>query len=114
MHRAMEMLELYRAGELLARYPLGACTLEVGRALGCDVAVEDPDIAERHWLLLRRRGTVVAFDVSSGKRQRIQEYPLPIDRAVPLGRNHALRRVPALPAARREADTDTLDQPCCQ
>jgi transcriptional regulator of acetoin/glycerol metabolism len=107
----MEMLELYRAGELLARYELGARTLEVGRALGCDVAVEDPDLADRHWLLLRRRGTVVAFDVSSGKRQRIQEYPVPVDRAIPLGRNHALRRVLADPCPRGDPGTDTLDHP---
>jgi transcriptional regulator with AAA-type ATPase domain len=89
----MEMLELYRAGELLARYELGGRAIEVGRALGCDVAVEDPELAERHWLLLRRRGNIVAFDVSAGKRQRAIEYPLPMDRTVPLGRHHALRRV---------------------
>ena len=89
----MEMLELYRAGERVARYALGARTLEIGRAWSCDVAVEDPELAERHFLLLRRRGTVIAFDVSSGRRQRVVEYPLPLDRAVPLGRHHELRRV---------------------
>ncbi|HET8933308.1 MAG TPA: sigma 54-interacting transcriptional regulator [Polyangiales bacterium] len=109
----MEMLELYRAGELLARYALGARTLEIGRALSCDVAVEDPELADRHFLLLRRRGTVVAFDVSAGRRQRVVEYPLPLDRAVPLGRNHELRRVEraAIGADVCEAGTDVLSYP---
>jgi transcriptional regulator with AAA-type ATPase domain len=106
----MEMLELYRCGELLARYELGARALEVGRAAGCDVAIEDPEIADRHWLLLRRHGTVIAFDVSAGKRQRSIEYPVPLDRAVPLGRHHALRRVDSVaPAvATNEPRTDAL------
>ena len=89
----MEMLEVYRCGELLARYELGDRAIEVGRALGCDVAIADPELAQRHWLLLRRHGTVVAFDVSAGRRQRSIEYPLPLGRSVPLGRDHALRRV---------------------
>jgi transcriptional regulator of acetoin/glycerol metabolism len=110
----MEMLELYRAGALLARYPLGTRALEVGRASGCDVAVEDPDLAARHWLLLRRRGTVVAFDVSSGRRQRTSEYPLPTGRDIPLGRHHALRRVQSAAAAERaDLDTDILSYPRC-
>jgi transcriptional regulator of acetoin/glycerol metabolism len=109
----MEMLELYRAGALVARYALGARTLEIGRALSCDVAVEDPELADRHFLLLRRRGTVVAFDVSAGRRQRVVEYPLPLDRAVPLGRNHELRRVErgATGPELCEAGTDVLSYP---
>jgi transcriptional regulator with AAA-type ATPase domain len=108
----MEMLELYRADELVARYALGARAIEVGRALDCDLAVHDPDLAERHWLVVRRRGTVVAFDVSAGRRQRTIEYPLPIDRAVPLGRHHALRRVyDAARAAVGEPVTDALHPP---
>ncbi|MET0389594.1 MAG: sigma 54-interacting transcriptional regulator [Polyangiales bacterium] len=111
----MELFELYRAGELLARYELGGRALEVGRALGCDVAVEDPEVEARHWLLLRRRGTVVAFDVSAGRRQRVVEYPLPVGRSVPLGRHHALRRIEiaagmALPS---EPVTDALAHPRC-
>ena len=108
----MEMLELYRAGELLARYELGSRTLEVGRALGCDVAVEDPELAERHFLLLRRRGTVIAFDVSAGRRQRVVEYPLPLGRGVPLGRHHELRRV-EVEARGHTPGTDTLSYPRC-
>ncbi|MEY4580142.1 MAG: hypothetical protein RL701_4845 [Pseudomonadota bacterium] len=90
----MEIFEVYKAGALLARHELGTGTLEIGRARSCDVAVEDPEVEDRHWLLVRRRGTVVAMDVSAGKRQRVVEYPLPIGRSVPLGRNHSLRRVP--------------------
>jgi transcriptional regulator with AAA-type ATPase domain len=112
----MEMLELYRAGELVARYALGARSLEIGRALSCDVAVEDPEVADRHFLLLRRRGTVVAYDVSAGRRQRVVEYPLPLDRAVPLGRNHTLRRVTNASApgeSAADAGTDVLAYPRC-
>lgn len=110
----MEMLELYRAGELVARYALGARTLEVGRAWNCDVAVEDPELAERHFLLLRRRGTVIAYDVSAGRRQRVVEYPLPLGRAVPLGRHHELRRVARDQAAtEHDAGTDVLSYPRC-
>jgi transcriptional regulator with AAA-type ATPase domain len=104
----MEMFELYRAGELLARYPIGARALEVGRCLGCDVAVEDPEVEPRHWLLLRRRGTVIAFDVSAGKRQRVTEYPLPMGRTVPLGRDHSLRRVQQVEGGAREPTTDAV------
>ena len=81
MFAGMDMLELYRCGELLARYELGDRAIEVGRALACDVALEDPELAERHWLLLKRRGTVVAFDVSAGKRQRAIAYPMPLGRS---------------------------------
>jgi len=108
----MEMLELYRAGALLARYELGSRALEVGRAFSCDVAVEDPEVAERHFLLLRRRGTVIAFDVSAGRRQRVVEYPLPLGRGVPLGRHHELRRV-ELEGAGRSTGTDILSHPRC-
>ena len=111
----MEMLELYRAGQLVARYALGARTLEIGRAWNCDVAVEDPELAERHFLLLRRRGTVIAFDVSAGRRQRVVEYPLPLGRAVPLGRDHELRCVAGPHTAKPQLDacTDVLAYPSC-
>jgi transcriptional regulator with AAA-type ATPase domain len=110
----MEMLELYRTGELVARYVLGARSIEIGRAWNCDVAVEDPELAERHFLLLRRRGSVVAYDVSAGRRQRVVEYPLPIGRAVPLGRDHELRRVAQDHATERvDAGTDVLQYPSC-
>jgi transcriptional regulator with AAA-type ATPase domain len=107
MLAGMDMLELYRCGELLARYELGDRAIEVGRALACDVALEDPELAERHWLLLKRRGTVVAFDVSAGKRQRAIAYPMPLGRSVPLGRLHALRRVDAEPSAAPTVDRQT-------
>ena len=109
----MEMLEVYRCGELLARYELGDRALEVGQALGCDVALADPELARRHWLLLRRHGTVVAFDVSAGKRQRSIEYPVPLGRSVPLGRLHALRRIQAVcdVAPTHEPLTDPLAHP---
>lgn len=110
----MEIFEIYRAGELLTRHQLGARTLEIGRALSCDVAVEDPEVEDRHWLLVRRRGTVVAFDVSSGKRQRVVEYPLPVGRSVPLGRDHSLRRLPlSAEHQRQEPETDALSYPRC-
>ncbi|HTU63644.1 MAG TPA: FHA domain-containing protein, partial [Polyangiales bacterium] len=110
----MEMLELYRAGQLVARYALGARTLEIGRAWNCDVAIEDPELAERHFLLLRRRGTVIAVDVSAGRRQRVVEYPLPLGRAVPLGRDHELRCVAHAHVVKPHVDgTDILAYPSC-
>jgi len=111
----MEIFELYRAGTLLTRHELGARTLEIGRAFDCDIAVEDPEVADRHWVLVRRHGTVVALDVSAGKCQRSIAYPLALGRSVPLGRDHALRRTPAcedVPPS-REPDTDALPRAPC-
>ncbi|HEX7476356.1 MAG TPA: sigma 54-interacting transcriptional regulator [Polyangiales bacterium] len=89
----MEMLELYHRGDLLARYELGGRAIEIGRVEGCDIVLADPDVADRHWLVMRKHGTVVIFDVSGGKRQRALEHPLPLDRAIPLGRSYEVKRV---------------------
>ena len=89
----MEILELYRGGELLGRYELGMRNLEVGRAAGCDVIVQDDEIAERHWLVMRCEGTVMAFDVSGGRRERREGRPIPLNAEFALGRDHALKRV---------------------
>lgn len=107
----MEMLELYRRGELVGRYEL-ARNLEVGRAAGCDVVVQDDEVAERHWLVMRSDGTVQAFDVAGGRRERRQGMALPLDTEVALGREHAIKRVRIPLAAalgvRREATTQSL------
>ncbi len=98
----MDMLEFYRGDLLLARCELGGRAIEIGRALGCDIVIDDADLVDRHWLIMRKQGTVVAFDVSGGKRQRAAEYPLPIARVVPLSREYSLKRVlaPDVPAPR--------------
>jgi two-component system response regulator GlrR len=104
----MEILELYRRGELLGRYELGR-NLEVGRASGCDVVVQDDEIAERHWLVMRCDGTVMAFDVSAGRRERGQGRPVPLDAEFALGRDHAFKRVRSLVfAAPRDSTTQNL------
>jgi transcriptional regulator with AAA-type ATPase domain len=107
----MEILELYRRGELLGRYEL-ARNLEVGRAAGCDVVVQDDEVAERHWLVMRCDGSVMAFDVAAGRRERRQGRPMPLNAEVALGREHAIKRVSvpvaALLGSRREATTQSL------
>jgi transcriptional regulator with AAA-type ATPase domain len=107
----MEILELYRRGELLGRFELGR-NLEVGRAAGCDVVVQDDALAERHWLVMRCDGTVMAFDVSSGRRERREGRPVPLNAEFALGREHALKRVRlplgAASGIRRESTTQNL------
>jgi transcriptional regulator with AAA-type ATPase domain len=108
----MEILELYRRGELVGRYELGVRNLEVGRAATCDVVVQDEAIAERQWLVMRSDGSVMAFDVSAGRRERRQGRPLPLASEFAIGRDHALKRVwvPAggAQSLRREPTTDVL------
>jgi transcriptional regulator with AAA-type ATPase domain len=107
----MEILELYRRGELLGRYEL-ARNLEVGRAPACDVVVQDEEVAERHWLVMRCDGSVMAFDVAAGRRERRQGRPVPLNAELALGREHAIKRVQVPLAAtfgvRREATTQSL------
>ncbi len=111
MATGMEMLELYQREQLVARYELGGRAAEIGRVEGCDIVVADPDIADRHWLVMRKHGTVVLFDISGGKRQRALEHPLPLDRCVPIGRHYQLKRVTvgsAPPPRTQEPRTEAL------
>jgi DNA-binding NtrC family response regulator len=88
----METLKLYRGDTLLAQVALGDRPIELGRGSGCDLVVDDPEVAERHWLTVRSRGTVVAYDVRAGGHARSQH--LPLAEHVALGRNHSVLRAP--------------------
>jgi transcriptional regulator with AAA-type ATPase domain len=103
----MEILEVYRRGELLGRYELGVRNLEIGCAASCDVVLHDAALAERHWLLMRRDGSVLAYDVSLGRRARKVGQPLPLNAEFALGRDHALKRVP-IGGPPREPTTQNL------
>jgi predicted ATP-dependent protease len=103
----METLKVFRGDQLLAQVVLAERPLELGSGRGCDLVIDDPEVAERHWLAMRRLGTVVAYDVSTGRSARPRH--LPLDSRVPLGRDHSLLResgAPALP--RLHGDTENL------
>jgi DNA-binding NtrC family response regulator len=111
----METLKLYRGDQLLAQVALGERPLELGRAVSCDLVVDDPDLAARHWLTVRRLGTVVAYDVSMGRRGQPQHLPLGM--RVALGRDHSVLREHHPRAssdakhADRERDTELIASP---
>ncbi len=102
----MEELKLYRGEQLLAQIALGEWPLELGRAAGCDLTVDDPELAERHWLALRRFGTVLAYDVSRGRSR--SPLPLPLGQRVALGRDHSLVRARRPQPGGLERDTEAL------
>jgi DNA-binding NtrC family response regulator len=103
----METLKLFRGDQLLAQVSLAERPLELGTGRGCDLVIDDPEIAERHWLAMRRLGTVVAYDVSSGRRARPRH--LPLGSRVPLGRDHSLLRESGTALiARPRGDTESL------
>ncbi|HMI92463.1 MAG TPA: sigma 54-interacting transcriptional regulator [Polyangiales bacterium] len=104
----MESLKLYRGDQLVREVQLGERPLEVGSALGCDLSVDDPEVAARHWLTMQARGTVVAYDVSGTRRAEAQH--LPIGEHVALGRHHSVVRAYAAgsPARPRSGDTAAL------
>jgi pSer/pThr/pTyr-binding forkhead associated (FHA) protein len=93
----MESLKVYRGEHLLAQITLGERPVELGRAQGCDVVVDDPEIADRHWLALRKHGTVVAYDVS-GRGGRVGRH-LPLGERIALGRDHSVERIDSAPSS---------------
>jgi DNA-binding NtrC family response regulator len=103
----METLKLYRGEQLLAQVALGERPLELGRGASCDLTVDDPELAERHWLAMRRLGTVVTYDVSAGRPTSPRH--LPLGQRVALGRDHSLLRehTGGRAAARGGAHRDT-------
>jgi hypothetical protein len=108
------MLTLYREDTLVMRFTLGERPLEVGRAPGCDVVLDDPELHERHWLLMRQRGTVVAYDLSERTRANAAQH-VALGARLALGRHHALVRQddikPAHPRGGRDHDTEALVAP---
>jgi transcriptional regulator with AAA-type ATPase domain len=88
------MLSLYREQSLVLRLPLGERPLELGRAPGCDFTLDDPELAERQWLLVRQRGTVVLYDVSAQARSRRAQH-VPFGQRLALGGRYSLERDPS-------------------
>jgi hypothetical protein len=86
----MDTLSFYRGEERVAQVALGARPLELGRGAACDVTLADPELAERHWLAVRRAGSAVAYDVSAGRSR--DPRPLPLGQRIRLGREHSLVR----------------------
>src|SRR5689334_25327145 len=84
----MDSLRLYRGAQLVREVVLGERPLELGSALGCDLNVDDPDVAARHWLAMRANGTVVAYDVTGSGRTEARH--LPSGERVALGRHHSV------------------------
>ena len=74
----METLKVYRGGALCAQVVLGERAVEFGRAASCDVVVDDPELADHHWLAMPRKGTVVAYDVSNGTRRQARHLPIDV------------------------------------
>ncbi|MDH5672370.1 MAG: sigma 54-dependent Fis family transcriptional regulator [Myxococcales bacterium] len=104
----MHVLEVHRDSGALHRRPLKGRSLEIGRAGSCDIALEDAGLAERHWLVLERGGTVVVHDVSGAARSRDNAHVLGLDDPFPLGRDHVLvRRAVCTSPHRRGLDTGT-------
>ena len=66
----MEKLRLYYRGRVLGEYAVGPRPLAVGSNPHCDIVVHDPEVAEHQWLLVSRRGTVVAYDLARRQRRR--------------------------------------------
>ena len=95
----MDVLVLYYRDEPLREFPLRARSLEVGRGAGCDIVVHDPDVRERHLLVAARGGTVVVHDLEGDGATA--ERPLPPNEPLPIGRRHAIVRLPNAAAAPR-------------
>ncbi|HKP55759.1 MAG TPA: sigma-54 dependent transcriptional regulator [Polyangiales bacterium] len=108
----MDILEVYRRGELLGRYEMGARSLELGTAPTCDVVLSDGAFAAHHWLVARRRGEPLLFDISRGGRSLRLGQPLALDAELALGAEHVLKRVlapdGASPWHEREGATQDL------
>ena len=53
-----EVILLCCHGEPMREFALPERALEVGSAVGCDIVVHDPEVAERQLLIQARQGTV--------------------------------------------------------
>ncbi len=95
----MNVLVLCYRNEPLREFALEGRTLEVGRAVGCDIVVHDPGVMERHLLLMPRNGTVMVHDLTAGNRSAPRV--LPPTEQLPLGRFHSLVRIPDAPTRPR-------------
>jgi pSer/pThr/pTyr-binding forkhead associated (FHA) protein len=85
----MEAILLSFRDEPLRVFQLDDRSLEVGSGAGCDIVVHDAEVEDRH-VLLRREGLDVWAEPLTGDGRAI---PMPVGRAVPLGKHHTIARV---------------------
>jgi transcriptional regulator with AAA-type ATPase domain len=107
----MDILEVYRRGELLGRYELGARSLELGTAPSCDVVLADGALAAHHFLVARQGSELLVFDISQGTRERGPGLALAPHAELALGADHVLKRVLAPDRARSGCEGVTQDLP---
>ena len=82
-------LLLLRYDVLLRELPLRGEAVEIGRALQCDLVVEDPAVPPRALLLQARGGTVWVFDLA---RSKLEARVLAYDTPLAVGARHCLLR----------------------
>jgi transcriptional regulator with AAA-type ATPase domain len=104
----MDRLRLYYRGQAFGEFRLAERPMAVGSGQDCDIVVHDPEVSEHHWLLVRRRGTVVAYDLAGGRSRRGAERHVPLNQSVALGKNYSLTRLPESGADARVDGTSVI------
>jgi DNA-binding NtrC family response regulator len=99
----MEKIRLYYRGESFGDYFVGERPLAVGSNRNCDIVIHDPEVADHHWLVMARGGTVMAYDLARAKGERPKELHIPMNQRLALGRDFSLTRLsePTLSAGER-------------
>lgn len=108
----MEKIRLYYRGQSFGDYFVGDRPLAVGSNGNCDIVVHDPEVADHHWLVMARGGTVVAYDLARPKGERPKELHIPVNQRLALGRDFALTRIsePILGTGERQGPrTERID-----
>jgi DNA-binding NtrC family response regulator len=108
----MEKIRLYYRGQSFGDYFVGERPLAVGSNRNCDIVVHDPEVADHHWLVMARAGTVVAYDLARANGERPKELHIPMNQRLALGRDFALTRIsePALSTGERQGPrTERID-----
>jgi len=102
----MDVLMLSYRGEALREFPLRSTPLEVGRGAGCDIVVHDPALRDRHLLVTAQKGAVFVYELDGANAAPM---PMGTGQMIPLGRHHALSRLPVVPT--RELRIDVATEP---
>jgi len=110
MALAMDILEIELGGRLVARRCITGRPVEIGRSPECDVVLDDPELAERHLLVSRVRGTVCVADISRGRRHAGMVQPLRPGEGLAVGEYRLLRREPRPDELRREPRPDAAQR----
>jgi len=89
----MEKIRLYCRGQSYGEFQVGDRPIAVGGDRNCDIVVHDPEVADHHWLVVSRGGTVIAYDLVRAQTGQPREHPIPVNRHVALGRYYSMTRV---------------------